>query len=191
MLVLLHTWPDLTWFTLPVFVGLLGYATDTFKTIYVQAIFTVTLMNMLAIVAPSGRGFPELRLLNATLGLIVVVVVSLLVMPRGLVPQVEASINRATRGLAAYLKVAIRRLGGALVGADVELLRHCEDEAVAARNSIELQIRPRIRLLRKAYPRVPRRSPGPARFRSHPTWPRPRGGGDQILAPSTTRGVLA
>ena len=138
LLALLHTWPDLTWFTLPVFVGLLGYATDTFKTIYVQAIFTVTLMNMLAIVAPTGRGFPELRLLDATLGLIVAVVVSLLVMPRGLVPQVEASINRATRDSAAYLKVAIRRLGGALVGADVELLRHCEDEAVAARNSIEL-----------------------------------------------------
>ena len=138
LLVLLHRFPELTWVTLPLTVGILGYATDTLKTIYVQAIFTVTLMNLLAVVSPTATGFPELRLLDATLGLVVAVVVSLLVMPRGLVPQVESAVNRASAAAGNYLKAAIRRLGGALVGADIELLRDCEAEAAASRTSVEL-----------------------------------------------------
>lgn len=108
------------WATLPLVAGFLGYAVGTKGTIIVQATFTTTLMNLVAITSPGTRGVPELRLLDVGLGLAVAVVVSLLVAPRGLMPQIEGALIAASDASSDLLRAAVSRLAGMLAGeADV------------------------------------------------------------------------
>ncbi len=102
------------WATLPLVAGFLGYAVGTKGTILVQAAFTTTLMNLVAITSAGTRGMPELRLLDVVLGLVVAVVVSLLVTPRGLTPQVQTALLAASDAASDLLRASVSRLAAIL-----------------------------------------------------------------------------
>ncbi|MDQ1304179.1 MAG: hypothetical protein QG671_6, partial [Actinomycetota bacterium] len=102
------------WATLPLVAGFLGYAVGTKGTILVQAAFTTTLMNLVAITSAGTRGMPELRLLDVVLGLVVAVVVSVLVTPRGLTPQVQNALLAASDAASELLRASVSRLAAIL-----------------------------------------------------------------------------
>lgn len=116
LLLVLRDYPQLAWVTLPLVVGLAGYVTGTAGTIVSQVVFTATLINLVAISLPDSRGISQLRLLDAVLGLVVAVVVSLLILPRGVMPQVEASLSEAMDAAVRQLRAAISRFAALLSG---------------------------------------------------------------------------
>jgi uncharacterized membrane protein YccC len=116
MLLVLHAHPQLAWVTLPFVVGLAGYVTGTAGTIVSQVVFTATLINLVAISLPNAKGISELRLLDAMLGLVVAVVVSLLILPRGVTPQVESSLREAMDSAVKMLRASVSRFAAMLSG---------------------------------------------------------------------------
>lgn len=116
MLVVLHRNPELAWVTLPLIVGLAGYVTGTAGTIVSQIVFTATLINLVSISLPDATGVSQLRLLDAVLGLVVAVIVSVLILPRGVTPQVEASLSEAMDAAVKLLRASVSRFAALLSG---------------------------------------------------------------------------
>lgn len=112
--------PWLAWAFLPVVAGVQGYMANNVGVIWQQVGFTVLLVTLVSISAPS-RDLALLRLEDVALGMAIAIVVSLLVFPRGLVPHVRGALMNANGATADYLVAAVHlvaaRVSGEAAGA--------------------------------------------------------------------------
>ena len=95
--------PVLGWVMLPILAGVQGYLTGNGPVWLQQASFTALVVQMVTISAPESR-VPLVRLEDVLIGIAVAVFVSLLIYPRGLVPQVEDALREAVRASSNYFK---------------------------------------------------------------------------------------
>lgn len=124
--------PWLGWILLPLLAGLQGYMANNVAVVWQQAGFTVLLVDLVSLTAPS-RSIVFLRLEDVALGMVVAVVVSLLVFPRGLVPQVRQALRRSSEASADFLVAAT-----GLVAARAEGQREVEPpDGHATRKAVE------------------------------------------------------
>jgi uncharacterized membrane protein YccC len=106
----------LAWVLLPIVAGLQGYMANNVSVVWQQMGFTVLLVTMVSLSAPS-RDLALLRLEDVALGMVIAVIVSLLVFPRGLVPRVRDSLLIATETTADFLKSATDLVAARAAGA--------------------------------------------------------------------------
>jgi uncharacterized membrane protein YccC len=108
--------PWLAWVLLPIVAGVQGYMANNVSVVWQQMGFTVLLVTMVSLSAPS-RDLALLRLEDVALGMAIAVIVSLLVFPRGLVPRVRDSLLAATVATADFLASATDLVAARAAGA--------------------------------------------------------------------------
>lgn len=108
--------PWLAWVLLPVIAGAQGYMANNVSVVWQQVGFTLLLVTLVSLSAPS-RDIALLRLEDVVLGMLIAVVVSLLVFPRGLVPRVRDSLLAATEATADFLVAATQVVADRAEGA--------------------------------------------------------------------------
>lgn len=112
---LANTWHPAAWIMLPLLAFAQGYAANNKSLMVQQMAFTALLVDLVMVSQPQ-RGVALLRLGDVLLGLTIGVVVSLLVFPRGVVPQVAVRITQAVASAAALLEAAASELANHMVG---------------------------------------------------------------------------
>lgn len=103
--------PVLAWAFLPLLAGIQGYLAGNGPVWLQQASFTALVVQLVSISAPTAR-VPLVRLEDVLIGIAVAVTVSLLIYPRGLVPQVEDAMRLAVRASARYFQETVAALTG-------------------------------------------------------------------------------
>jgi uncharacterized membrane protein YccC len=117
--------PWLAWAMLPIVAGAQGYMANNVAVIWQQVGFTVLLVTLVSLSAPS-RDLALLRLEDVALGMAIAIVVSLLVFPRGLVPHVRSALLNATSATADYLVAAVNLVAARASG---QTSLHVPDDA--------------------------------------------------------------
>jgi uncharacterized membrane protein YccC len=101
--------PAVLWTLLPIAVFGAAYIPRVASFAAGQAMFTMTVLIILNLIAPTGWHLGVLRIEDITAGAAVAVVASLLLWPRGATASVSAAINAANDIGSRYLRAAVRR----------------------------------------------------------------------------------
>lgn len=122
--------PVLAWVMLPVLAGIQGYLSGNGPVWLQQASFTALVVQLVTIAAPTPT-VPLVRLEDVLIGIAIAVIVSFLIYPRGLVPQVEEAMRLAVHASSRFFQgtvLALSRPAEHLVPAlpTVELARAAE-----------------------------------------------------------------
>jgi uncharacterized membrane protein YccC len=110
LVVALGTSTTLLWILLPFAAFGAAYIPKVFSFAAGQAAFTVLVITMFNILAPSGWHVGLIRVEDVVIGCAVAVFVSVLLWPSGIATTARAAINGATAQYLRYLDVAVRRI---------------------------------------------------------------------------------
>jgi uncharacterized membrane protein YccC len=126
--------PAVLWALLPVTIFAAGYIPRVASFAAGQAAFTMTVLIILNLIAPTGWRLGLVRIEDITAGAAVAVVVSMLLWPRGATASVSAAIDTAIVLGSRYLRAAVLRVTrGASEATDVNVTALSHDALVASR----------------------------------------------------------
>lgn len=107
----------LYWLLLPLVVFLAAYTPGAVSVVVGQASFAVFVIALFGITEPAKFGTGEVRLLDVVVGVLVALVVSLAMWPRGVTPVVEARLRSGIDASTAFLVAVVARfVNGAAEG---------------------------------------------------------------------------
>jgi Fusaric acid resistance protein-like len=126
--------PAVLWTLLPITVFAAAYVPRVASFVAGQAAFTMTVLIILNLIAPTGWRIGLVRIEDITAGAAVAVVVSTLLWPRGATASVSAAIDAAIDLGSRYLRAAVLRVSrGASEATDVNVTALSHDTLVAGR----------------------------------------------------------
>jgi uncharacterized membrane protein YccC len=126
--------PAVLWTLLPVAIFAAAYVPRVASFAAGQAAFTMTVLIILNVIAPTGWRLGLVRIEDITAGAAVAVVVSVLLWPRGATGSVSAAIDAAIDLGSRYLRAAVRRVTrGTSEATDVNITALGHDALVAGR----------------------------------------------------------
>ena len=120
------------WVLFPISVFLAAYTPNSISLMVGQATFTVYGVILYALYLPTGYTTAEFRLFNVFIALVVSLVVSALLWPRGVVPLVETTLQSAAARAGSFLVDAMGTLTRAPGHHNPELLRQDQVDAQRA-----------------------------------------------------------
>jgi uncharacterized membrane protein YgaE (UPF0421/DUF939 family) len=126
--------PAVLWTLLPITIFAAAYVPRVASFAAGQAAFTMTVLIILNLIAPTGWRLGLVRIEDITAGAAVAVVVSMLLWPRGATASVSAAIDTAIVLGSRYLRAAVLRVTrGASEATDVNVTALSHDALVASR----------------------------------------------------------
>lgn len=134
--------PAIWWALVPVALLITGYTPGNFSLIVGQAGFSVTVIVLFSVLFPATLATAELRLIDVAIGLLISLVVSAVMWPRGVAASLQDHMTDALTSASDYLLMSIDYMAGGAV--DEQMLgRFAERSSIAldkAREAYDLAI---------------------------------------------------
>ena len=102
--------PVVLWILFPILCFLAAYTPGAISLIVGQASFTVLVITLYGLIAPAGIETGEIRVIDVGLGLVVSLVVSALLWPRGIATKVRETLEESVVAGTAFLVAAVDRM---------------------------------------------------------------------------------